>query len=450
MSGTETNNGDGEWVFLLYALAYFLALILNFVPFFLSQRADAHFPAAGALLKPLLLQLVEDTQESLMLLIQPLLDTFVADTLSRKSKSTVRDLIAKADSLNAVLKVWTIKFPSFIVTIASTLPRSWISLLAIPATTLIWFVWLWVFSDIATEVQDSKRARDKALKRMDREETKFQAEYLESLLQLNRKLVYWKAFRTLIITAFVLFFGHILDTTLVVRLIHQVASLESISWKETSSRTRASQIISEAVKKRDKVPDPEAQEGAVSELPAHAAAENAKISPEPPATADNDRLMDLTAHGRVGKQPALSELPDRQESKSLTSEPPNSLTRGRHPGCIATFALNAARVMVILTALRRASRKPGVWPQCSSDATASHPRQPQQRDPDQASGKSYESYGSISLYRGYDTFHGAGLRGPNVGEHEPPGAEQPDHTVTDPKVSCVSTAQTRNEGLKWL
>ncbi|KDN60781.1 hypothetical protein CSUB01_05973 [Colletotrichum sublineola] len=163
MSNTKTINRSDVCVFLPYALAYSLALTLNFVPFFLTQWVDARFPAAGALLKALLLQLVEDTQESLMLAIQPLLDAFVADTLSGNLKPSDRALISKADSLHAVLKVWTIKFPSFVVTIASTLPRSLLSLLAIPATTMIWFVWLWVFSVIANSVQDTKRERDKAL-----------------------------------------------------------------------------------------------------------------------------------------------------------------------------------------------------------------------------------------------------------------------------------------------
>ncbi|KAK2021893.1 hypothetical protein LX32DRAFT_223041 [Colletotrichum zoysiae] len=265
---------------------------------------------------------------------------------------------------------------------------------------------------------------------MDAEEKDRQAEYLDLLSQLNRKLVCWKTIRTLITTLFVLFLSRQLDTTLVIRLIHQVASLESINWKETSSRTNASKIISMAVGKREKELDPEAREETASESSANivqssrTGGRNAKTSPCRPATENNnDALIDLT--GRVGKPP---ELPDRQASESITSESPNSQATGRQPGWTATFVLNAARVMVILIALMRASRKPSVRPQCSSNAAASHPKQPQRMNHDQGSG---ECYGSISSFRGYDTFHNDGLRSAKVGEHEPLGAVQPDHPATD-------------------
>lgn len=112
-------------------------LFLDFTPFFLSPLVNAHFPDTAALLKPLLLQFVEDAQESLGLILQPLLDQVAYNALKGDIDDEKRALIAKADCLHAVLKAWSIKFPPMVIIIASNLPRSWWSLFVIPIMFVI-------------------------------------------------------------------------------------------------------------------------------------------------------------------------------------------------------------------------------------------------------------------------------------------------------------------------
>lgn len=86
-------------MFILYVLAFFCLLALNVVQFFLPIWIYKYLPGAGSLrLQSVLLQFINNTQEKIVLFIQPLFNRFTFNIAFNKEDPT-RRLITEADSL---------------------------------------------------------------------------------------------------------------------------------------------------------------------------------------------------------------------------------------------------------------------------------------------------------------------------------------------------------------
>ncbi|WQF76986.1 hypothetical protein CDEST_02000 [Colletotrichum destructivum] len=147
-----------------YLLAIISCLMLNFAPLVPFEWLYDYLPTVDPdCINLVLLQCFDDLQESLILFVQPMLDTSVSVILSDHPDPDTRELTSKSDSLTAVLKVWAIKLPSLTVAIFSILPYSIESLKAIIGGVVICAILTLGFVPVVKKTQDRKRERDKAL-----------------------------------------------------------------------------------------------------------------------------------------------------------------------------------------------------------------------------------------------------------------------------------------------
>ncbi|WQF76858.1 hypothetical protein CDEST_01872 [Colletotrichum destructivum] len=138
--------------------------MLNFAPLVPFEWLYHYLPTVDPdCINLVLLQCFDDLQESLILFVQPMLDTSVSVILSDHPDPDTRELTSKSDSLTAVLKVWAIKLPSLTVAIFSILPYSIESLKAIIGGVVICAILTLGFVPVVKKTQDRKRKRDKAL-----------------------------------------------------------------------------------------------------------------------------------------------------------------------------------------------------------------------------------------------------------------------------------------------
>ncbi|KAK2006490.1 hypothetical protein LZ32DRAFT_611232, partial [Colletotrichum eremochloae] len=225
-----------------HVVCFLLIMALNFLPVLLVPHLDKIFPSdCSDLLKTIFLQALEDFQEYLLSLQEPMLSEFVCDILSQHPNDDARGLISKSDSLSAVYKVWMAKIPSIAITVGSTLPKTRYSLLAIPAVIAIWVMWHFLFSRVVNKVQASKKDRDKAI-RAGNEDKGHRQRYVRDKSRLAGRLGLWRALR-ITCCALLVYCNPKLDKTLMNRLSHQLASLQTILMKEMQSRIKAWDIV---------------------------------------------------------------------------------------------------------------------------------------------------------------------------------------------------------------
>ncbi|KAK1981028.1 hypothetical protein LZ30DRAFT_99857 [Colletotrichum cereale] len=251
MMRTKANTRQSTWMFSVYTLAFLLLISLNGLPYFVSIWADQIVgkEISSVVFKPILLQCIDDLQESLVLFLQPLFDVFAFYVLCDEEDAKSRRLITKADAFTTVVRVCAIKLPSIAVTLLIILPKTKISAsLCILAAV----AWSSVFPCAAKAVQDRKSDRDQSLSEKKSNAEESQGRYLQSLSSLSMRLFSWNVLRNGCLFLFALCSPG-LDPTLMTRFVHQVAALESVMLKWVQSFQRAKKIM--RVLSKNKLPD---------------------------------------------------------------------------------------------------------------------------------------------------------------------------------------------------
>ncbi|KZL70508.1 hypothetical protein CT0861_01877 [Colletotrichum tofieldiae] len=251
MAQTEANTRQSAWMFSIDILAFLLLISLNGLPYFVSMWADQIVgkQTSSVVFKPILLQCIDDLQESLVLFLQPLFDNFAFDVLCNEEDIKDRRLITKADAFTTVVRVCAIKLPSVAVTLLMILPKTTLSASVCILTAVAWSS---VIPRSAKTVQDEKKERDNSLSEKKPEAEEHQRKYLQSLSSLSMRLFSWKMLRHGCLFLFALCSPG-LDPTLMTRFVHQVAALEAVMLKWVQSYHRAGDIIQ--VLSKNKLPD---------------------------------------------------------------------------------------------------------------------------------------------------------------------------------------------------
>lgn len=147
------------WRFLGFVLVFGTIILLNCLPVVLSSWLNSQ----TAVRKAVVLQAIDDSQEILLLLVQRVLDVFVYDTLCDHKIAKDRRLMAKADSVSTVLKLWIVKLPSVIVTVYGNLADPLLAFLAIPVVFTVWYLWTCTLSKPTMKAQRMKNDRNVAM-----------------------------------------------------------------------------------------------------------------------------------------------------------------------------------------------------------------------------------------------------------------------------------------------
>ncbi|WQF76965.1 hypothetical protein CDEST_01979 [Colletotrichum destructivum] len=241
MTQPEANTRQSAWMFSVYILVFFLLFSLNGLPYVVSMWSDQLFgkQISAVVFKSILLQCIDDLQESLVLFLQPLFDNVAFDVLSGEDDTKSRRRITKADSFITVIRVCAIKLPSVAVTLLLILPKTMVSMIV---CILAAVTWCSVFPCAAKAVQDGKEDRDNALSEKESKAEEYQGRYLRSLSCLSIRLLSWSVIRNGCLFLFALFSPG-LDPTLMTRCVHQVAALETVMLKFVQSYQRARKIV---------------------------------------------------------------------------------------------------------------------------------------------------------------------------------------------------------------
>ncbi|OHE93913.1 hypothetical protein CORC01_10812 [Colletotrichum orchidophilum] len=337
MTLPEAGTRQSAWMLSVYILALLLLICLNGLPYFVSgwsdQLAGKHISSIA--LKSILLQCIDDLQESLIWFLQPLFDILVWDVLSGEEEAESRRQITKADSFITVVRVFAVKLPSVGVTLLLILPKTTVSTFV---CILVAAAWCLIFPDAAKAAQKGKQDRDRALleKRSDAEEC--QESYLRSLSGLFARLFSWNVIRNGCLFLFVLFSPG-LDPTLMTRFVHQVAALEKIMLKGVLSYNKARKIVKVL---------------AMNKLPCQST-----------VVAVTDKLMAASSRCRVLNTGCIGKLHARAR-KHFKSRPLLPVTRGRcHGGrvaiwCTAVGGSVAEKVEWSFQTMRRCLQRPAL------------------------------------------------------------------------------------------
>ncbi|KAK1657349.1 hypothetical protein BDP55DRAFT_638807 [Colletotrichum godetiae] len=241
----EGSTRQSACIALVHILAFLLLISLNGLPYFIAQWAQklTGDQTSSVVFQPILLQWIDDCQESLICYLKSVFDKFVFDVLSREDEVKSRRLIAKADSVITVVRVFAVKLPSVGVTLLLVIPKTMLSTLSCVLAAGAWYL---VFFDAVRTAQNEKSDRNTAVSDRDSDAEVWQERYLRSLSGLFARLLSWSVIRSGCFAEFC----PGLDLTLTTRFVHQVAALEKVMLKLIQSSGKAQKIVKVLMNKR--------------------------------------------------------------------------------------------------------------------------------------------------------------------------------------------------------
>ncbi|KAK1691627.1 hypothetical protein BDP55DRAFT_751447 [Colletotrichum godetiae] len=245
---------------LIYVLLLLLTVALNGLPLILTQWLN-HYDGHWDLFKALLFQVIEDTQDILFSVQEPMLSEFVSEIFRKSPGRGGKEWITKPDCLSSVLRVWVVKLPTITISIVSALPKTLFSLFTLPVVLAVWTVWYSLFEPSVQKMQDDKKERDRAMyvwascgryadhrsnsyrQSEDGDDENERQDYFIASQRLIATQVLWKTLRVACCVAFASFTrGQ--NNPSAIRMFHQLVSMEAAFLKELQSRKKALKIIS--------------------------------------------------------------------------------------------------------------------------------------------------------------------------------------------------------------